>query len=102
MVKIYDPGEPINPGRFLVDHGAQPNPKKGPFVLRDYYNGSLAYKSPLTGRQIDSRFDRVKEMKAHNVREVDPSESAFHRPADRKYNAPDLAARRGLNLYKED
>lgn len=83
MAKTYKPDEPINPGRFLVDHGARSKKSKAPFIMRDYYNGPLAYESPLTGRTIDSRSERQKEMKAHNVREVDPSETPFHRKEDR-------------------
>lgn len=101
-MKVYDRAEPINFGKFLADHGAKPKPQTGPFIVRDYYNGPLAYESPLTGRKIDSRFERAKEMKAHNVREVDPSESAFHRKEDRKYNSKAYARARGLKLYKED
>lgn len=40
-----------------------------PFVLSD-----VAYKSPLSGQEITSRSQRREEMKAHGVREVDPSE----------------------------
>jgi hypothetical protein len=101
-VKTYAKDEPINIGRFLCDHGAQPRESSGPFIVRDYYNGPLAYQSPLSGRKIDSRSERLKEMREHRVREVDPSEQPFHRREDRRYTAPDHAARRGLKLYKED
>lgn len=40
-----------------------------PFVMSDVH-----YKSPLSMKEITSRSQRREEMKAHNVREVDPSE----------------------------
>jgi hypothetical protein len=83
VTKTYDKDEPINPGKFLADHGAKPKKSDAPFIMRDYYNGPLAYDSPLSGRHIASRDDRRKEMKEFNVREVDPSESPFHRKEDR-------------------
>lgn len=93
--KTYREDEVINFGKFLVDHGAKPKKSTGPFIMRDHYNGPLAYESPLSGKQIDSRSDRHKEMKEFNVREVDPSEKP-HREGPR-YNNPDWARKRGLN-----
>lgn len=87
MTKTYDENEPINIGRFLADHGAKPKPSEAPFIMRDYYASTLAYESPLTGKTINSRSERQKEMKEHNVREVDPSESPFHREGDRTIKA---------------
>lgn len=88
--------EPINMGKFLVANGAKPKKSKGPFIMRDYYNGPLAYESPLTGLTIDSRSERHKEMKKFDVREVDPSEGA-HREKTR-YKNPDFARRHGVRL----
>lgn len=86
MAHKFKPDEPINMGRFLVTHGAKPKKSRAPFIIRDYYNGPLAYESPLSGKTIDSRIERQKEMKEFNVREVDPSETPFHRESDRKLN----------------
>jgi hypothetical protein len=92
-LKIYDRNEPINIGKLLADHGARPRRSRAPFVVRDYYNGPLAYESPLSGRWIDSRADRHKEMKAHDVREVDPSE----KPKG-GWNNPEWAKKRGFKV----
>lgn len=40
-----------------------------PMLMRD-----VAYKSPLSGKEITSRSQRLEEMKVHGVREVEPSE----------------------------
>lgn len=97
MAKTYAKDEVINFGKFLLDHGGGKAKKKqkGPFITRDYYNGSLAYESPLTGRKIDSRAERQKEMKQHNVREIDPSEGP-HRDGSR-FDRKDWARRRGYS-----
>jgi hypothetical protein len=95
MSKRYKENEPINPGKFLVDHGAKPKKSAGPYIMRDHYNGPLAYESPLSGKKIDSRSAREKEMKEFNVREVDPSETPFRRSEDRTLK-PSTAKKHGV------
>ena len=98
MAKRYAHDEPINFGKFLIDHGAKPKKSTGPTILRDHYNGSLAYKSPLSQKTIDSRFEREKEMKQFNVREVDPSEGP-HRDGS-GWNDPSVAIKHGIDPTK--
>lgn len=40
-----------------------------PMLMKD-----VAYKSPLSGKEVTSRSQRREEMKIHGVREVEPSE----------------------------
>jgi hypothetical protein len=67
-------------GRFVERKTGEPMraPDRiaSPYVLSD-----VAYRSPLSGREITSRSQRREEMKVHEVREVDPSE---YRPVYRK------------------
>lgn len=48
---------------------AAPDRIASPMLMAD-----VAYKSPLSGKEVTSRSQRREEMKVHNVREVDPSE----------------------------
>jgi hypothetical protein len=45
----------------------------------------VAYKSPLSGKEVTSRSQRREEMKIHGVREVDPSEKRVHAYRSRKW-----------------
>jgi hypothetical protein len=96
--KRYAKDEAINIGRFLLDlGGTKSRPSTSPTIWRDpYAYGKLAYKSPLSQRQVDSREQRKAEMKEFNVREVDPSEGP-HRDKSR-FNNPDNAKKYGIRL----
>lgn len=100
-MKTYDKHEPINLGRFLADHGAKKKRPRGPHVWLDPYHGK-PYKSPMSQKEVSSRHQRREEMKTFNVREVEPSESPFHRDGDRRYNSQDFAQRYQMRRFRED
>jgi hypothetical protein len=81
--------QPINIGKFLVQHGARSKKSVAPTVWTDpYSNGKLTYVSPLTGNtEVTSREQRKEEMKKFDVREVDPSERTTWKRKDEKFGS---------------
>ena len=73
---------PINIGKFLIAHGAKPTKQSKTYIWSDPYSDKLRYISPLSGKEINSRTDRHREMRTHNVREVDTSEKNTYHSKD--------------------
>lgn len=63
-------------------------PQVGPFIMRD----TPAYRSPVTGKEIDGRAARREDLARSGCREVDPSE---FKP---KYRSDKFTKKRGLQV----
>lgn len=82
----------------LVDKATgEPAPGDGSIAVPIIMKPMPAYRSPVDGRVINSRQERIDDLKRNNCVEYEPSLS----PTKGKFRNPDFCAKRGLQVSEE-